>query len=445
MSAPDPGKDAPPIERLMRPIQAFAKLEAAGGILLIACTVAALVWANSPWAASYFHLWHINVTVGFGSAQLSEELHSWINDGLMAVFFLIVGLEIKREALVGELASFKKAALPIAAALGGLLVPAGFYVLCNRSGPGAAGWGIPMATDIAFALGVLALLGDRVPASLKVFLAALAIADDIGAVLVIAFFYTAHISWIALAVAGAFLVALIVMNRIGARHPLIYAVLGIGLWLAFLQSGIHATVAGVLLALTIPARQRIDGRSFLARSEKILDEFRRAEDAGETHEATAAKSHALEELATDCHRAEPPMLRFEHALVPWSKHVIMPLFALSNAGVALGGGAGRALAHPISLGVICGLLLGKPIGIVAFSWLGVRSGVASLPTGVSWHQILGVGMLGGIGFTMSLFVANLAFGATDTLEIAKVGILAASLISGSVGAFVLSKAKTAGV
>jgi len=436
MSAPSPNKDAP-IERLMRPIQAFTRLEAAGGILLIACTIVALVWANSPWAASYFHLWHINVTFGFGGAQLSEELHFWINDGLMAVFFLLVGLEIKREALVGELASFRKAALPIAAALGGLLLPAGLYTLLNRTGPGAAGWGIPMATDIAFALGVLALLGDRVPASLKVFLAALAIADDIGAVLVIAFFYTAHISWISLAVAGAFFVALIAMNRIGVRHPLIYAVLGIGLWLAFLQSGIHATVAGVLLALTIPARQRIDVRAFVARSENTLDQIRRAEDEGEVVEAIAAKGHAIERLVADCERVESPMLRFEHALVPWSKHVIMPIFALSNAGVALGSGVASALVHPISLGIICGLMLGKPIGIVAFSWLSTRSGVASLPTGVNWRQLLGVGMLGGIGFTMSLFVANLAFGSLPVLETAKVGILAASIVSGAAGAIIL--------
>src|SRR5262245_56990030 len=337
MSAPAPDENAPPIERLMRPIQAFTRLEAAGGILLIVCTIVALVWANSPWAASYFHLWHINVTFGFGSAQLTEELHFWINDGLMAVFFLLVGLEIKREAIAGELASFQKAALPIAAALGGLLVPAGLYTIFNHDGLGASGWGIPMATDIAFALGVLALLGDRVPASLKVFLAALAIADDIGAVLVIAFFYTAHISWISLVVAAAFFVALIIMNRIGVRHPLIYALLGIGLWLAFLQSGIHATVAGVLLALTIPARQRIDVRAFLARSENAIDEIRRAEDAGHVVEAIAAKGHAIEQLISDCERVESPMLRFEHALVPWSKHCIMPIFALSNAGVALGG------------------------------------------------------------------------------------------------------------
>jgi NhaA family Na+:H+ antiporter len=439
MSVPYADKNGPPIERLLRPIQAFTKLEAAGGLLLIACTIIALGWANSPWAASYFHLWHINVTFGFGSAQLSEELHFWINDGLMAVFFLLVGLEIKREALVGELASFRKAALPIAAALGGLLVPAGVYTLLNHNGPGAAGWGIAMATDIAFALGVLALLGDRVPASLKVFLAALAIADDIGAVLVIAFFYTAHISWISLAVAGAFFVALIAMNRIGVRHPLIYAVLGVGLWLAFLQSGIHATVAGVLLALTIPARQRIDVPAFLARSENALDEIRRAEDAGEVVEAIAAKGHAIERLVSDCEQVESPMLRFEHALVPWSKHVIMPIFALSNAGVALGSGVASAVVHPISLGIICGLMFGKPIGIVTLSCLSTRSGVASLPTGVSWRQILGVGMLGGIGFTMSLFVANLAFDATETLEIAKVGILAASLISGIGGAIILTR------
>jgi NhaA family Na+:H+ antiporter len=433
----DPADEPTPIERVVRPFREFTRLEAAGGILLIACTIVALFWANSPWAASYFHLWHINMTFGFGSARISEELHFWINDGLMAVFFLLVGLEIKREALVGELASFKKAALPIAAALGGLLVPAVLYTLLNRGGPGAAGWGIPMATDIAFALGVLALLGDRVPASLKVFLAALAIADDIGAVLVIAFFYTAQISWISLAVAGAFFVALIAMNRIGARHPLIYAVLGVGLWLAFLQSGIHATVAGVLLALTIPARQRIDVRAFLTRSENALDEIRRAEDRGEVVEAIAAKGHAIERLVADCERVESPMLRFEHALVPWSKHFIMPIFALSNAGVALGSGAMGALVNPISLGIMCGLIFGKPIGIVAFSWLSTRSGVASLPTGVRWRQILGIGMLGGIGFTMSLFVANLAFGPTPMLETAKVGILAASVISGIAGAAIL--------
>ena len=435
-----PLPDETPLERLAKPFQEFAKLEASGGILLIACTVAALIWANSPWAESYFGLWHTKLTFGFAGQQLSEELHFWINDGLMAVFFLLVGLEIKREALVGELASLQKAALPIVAALGGMVVPATFYFLFNRTGPGAAGWGVPMATDIAFALGVLALLGDRVPASLKIFLAALAIADDIGAVLVIAFVYTAEISWISLAIAGVFFVALIVMNRIGARHPLIYAVLGLGLWLAFLQSGVHATVAGVLLALTIPARQRINADAFLARSEKILDEFRRADETGDPIQTGATRSTALSLLAEDCQDAESPMLRFEHALAPWIKHVIMPIFALANAGIIFGGGdAFTALVSPISAGVICGLALGKPIGIVGFSWLAIRLRLASLPEGVVWGQVIGVGVLAGIGFTMSLFIADLAFGNASELETAKVGILAASVAAGITGMLILVK------
>jgi len=388
-------KGATPVERLVRTFQEFARLEASGGILLIGCTVVALAWANSPWSGTYFHLWHTDPTFGFAGRLLSKPLHFWINDGLMALFFLLVGLEIKRETLVGELASFRKAALPIAAALGGMIVPAVFYFMFNRSGPGAAGWGIPMATDIAFALGVLALLGDRAPTSLKVFLAALAIADDIGAVLVIAFFYTAQISWISLGVGGLFFLALIAANRAGARHPLIYVALGLGLWVAFLQSGIHATVAGVLLAITIPARQRAN--------------------------------------------AESPMLRFEHALLPWNKYVIMPVFALANAGVLLGSGAARSLADPISVGVICGLVLGKPIGIVLFSWLATRSRIAAMLDGISWRQIVGVGFLGGIGFTMSLFIANLAFGETPALEMAKVGILAASVLSGLAGALALAR------
>ncbi len=432
---PLPGQT--PIENLAKPFQEFARLEASGGILLIGCTVAALLWANSPWAAAYFHLWHTPLTLGFAGAQLSEELHFWINDGLMAIFFLLVGLEIKREVLVGELASRRQAALPIFAALGGMIMPAGCYFLFNRSGPGAAGWGIPMATDIAFALGVLALLGDRVPSSLKVFLAALAIADDIGAVLVIAFFYTAQVSWISLAVAGGFFVALIVMNRIGARHPLIYVVLGLGLWLAFLKSGIHATVAGVLLALTIPTRQRIDGAAFLERTETILDEFRHADEAGDEIKASATRSAALDLLAKDCERAESPLLRFEHALAPWIKHGIMPVFALANAGVVLGHDAFGALASPISIGLICGLALGKPLGILSFSWIAIAGGFASLPRAVSWRQVAGVGLLGGIGFTMSLFIANLAFGTGPTLEVAKIGILAASVLSGIAGTLLL--------
>jgi Na+:H+ antiporter, NhaA family len=274
--------------------------------------------------------------------------------------------------------------------------------LFNHGGPGAAGWGIPMATDIAFALGVLAVLGSRVPTSLKVFLAALAIADDIGAVLVIAFFYTERISWISLGVDGVFFVALLAANRAGVRHLLIYAILGPGLWVAFLQSGIHATVAGVLLAIAIPARQRTASRAVLTSNES-------------------------------------PMLRLEHALIPWNRYLIMPVFALANAGVALGGGAARSVVAPVSLGVIFGLVIGKPIGIVLFSWLATRTRLVGMLDGIGWRQIVGVGMLGGIGFTMSLFIANLAFGDGPALETAKVGILVASVVSGIAGAIVLVK------
>lgn len=438
-----PSDDMTPIERLVGPFQEFAQLESSGGILLICCTALALAWANSPWSASYSHLWHTNLTFGFAGGVFSEPLHFWINDGLMAVFFLLVGLEIKRETLAGELASFKKAALPAAAAIGGMLVPAAIYVLFNHGGSGVSGWGIPMATDIAFALGVVALLGDRIPLSLRVFLAALAIADDIGAVLVIAFFYTATISTVHLAVAGLFLLALMLLNRAGAHHPAGYVILGTGLWLAFVHSGIHATVAGVLLAMTIPARRRIDGRAFLGKSEKILKEFRRAEEVGETIDAAATKSTALHVLARNCDRAESPMLRFEHALAPWVSYVIMPVFALANAGVALGAGIGEKLSHPISLGIICGLALGKPLGVFGFSWLSNRVGLATLPVAANWRQILGVGVLAGIGFTMSLFIADLAFGSTPLLEVAKIGILVGSLVSGVVGAFILLKKRKA--
>ena len=431
-----------PIERLSRPFEEFARLESSGGILLIGCTIAALLWANSPWSESYFHVWHAKLTFGFARASLSKELHFWINDGLMALFFLLVGLEIKREVLIGELASLRKAALPLFGALGGMVIPAALYFLFNQSGPGADGWGVPMATDIAFALGVLALLGSGVPTSLKVFLAALAIADDIGAVLVIAFFYTEQVSRISLAVAAGFFVALLAINRMGVRNSMAYVILGIGLWLAFLQSGVHATVAGVLLALTIPSQRRIDGPAFLERSGKILQEFRQADESQDVVEASATRSAALSLLAQDCHRAEAPMLRFEHALAPWIKHAIMPIFALANAGVYLGGDALEKLVSPISVGVICGLALGKPIGIVSFAWLAVRSGLAALPVNVKWRQIIGVGMLSGIGFTMSLFIASLAFGSDAEMETAKFGILAASIVSAVGGTLVLAPASS---
>lgn len=423
----------PAIVSIVRPFQEFAKAGVSGGIVLLICTVVALAWANSPWAESYFALWQTKLTVGIPVLTISKPLLLWINDGLMALFFFLVGLEIKRELLAGELASARKAALPIAAAIGGMIAPAAIYTAFNAGTPGAHGWGISMATDIAFALGVLALLGDRVPIGLKVFLAALAIADDIGAVLVIAFFYTAEISWPSLAVAGVFFAVLICVSAAGARHPVIYALLGLGLWVAFLKSGIHATVAGVLAALTIPARARLDPEKFVQRTERILSEFRQAKDHGEIILTSETQQSAVSALENSCEKVQTPMQRMEHGLLPWVNFVIIPLFALANAGVALGAGLTSYLASSVALGIIAGLVLGKTAGIFLFTRIAVAIGIAELPDGVHWRQIFGVAVLGGIGFTMALFIASLAFSEGDHLNLAKVGILAGSLVSGALG------------
>ena len=428
-----------PIVRIIRPFQAFAANKTSGGILLLLCTVVALVWANSPWSASYSALWHTNFTVSLAGRALSYDLHFWVNDLLMAVFFFVVGLEIKREVLVGELASVRQAALPIVAAAGGVVVPALMYALLNAGGPGAPGWGIPMATDIAFALGVMALLGDRVPLGLKVFLTALAIVDDIAAVLVIALFYTASISWSAVTAAACCLILLFTLNRLGARQPLTYALGGGALWLAVLLSGVHATIAGVALAFTIPSRTRLDPRQFLLHSRRTLDHFENASESGSLiqSEEQQAAVHTLEEA---CEKVQPPLHRMEHTLHPWVTFFVMPVFALANAGVVLGGNITDTLLEPVTAGVVLGLLLGKPIGITLASWLAVRSGIASLPAGVSWGHIHAAGWLGGIGFTMSLFVAGLAFADERLLTMAKLGILAASLVAGIIGSVLLMMA-----
>lgn len=380
-----------PIEKILHPFQEFAKLEASARILLLLCTVVALLWANSPWGSAYTSLWQTKLTIGVGGFVLTKPLLLWINDGLMAVFFFVVGMEIKREVVVGELASFRKAALPIAAALGGMVVPAALYMALNAGKPGAPGWGIPMATDIAFALGILALLGKRAPLALKVFLTAFAIVDDLGAVLVIAIFYTAQLSWLSLAIGAGFLVALIVVNRAGVRHPLVYAVLGIGLWLAFLKSGVHATVAGVLVAMTIPLRPRIDSQAFLARSRTILNIIKAnmsgAEHSGNEHE----KQAAFQTLESVCKQAGSPLQRVEYTLHPWVSFAIMPIFALANAGVTLGSGISSAFRHPVTLGVILGLVLGKQLGVTLFAWLAVRICLADLPKDITWRQIYGAG------------------------------------------------------
>jgi Na+:H+ antiporter, NhaA family len=427
-----------PIDRLLTPFREFTHSTVSGGLLLMVAIVVALIWANSPWAESYDALWQTRVTVGFGDLALSKALLLWINDGLMAIFFLLVGLEIKREVLVGELASFGRALVPIVAALGGAIVPAVLYLLLNPTGPGVRGWGVPMATDIAFALGVLALLGSRVPFALRVFVAAFAIVDDILAVLVIAIFYSGQLSMAALGVALIAFVALVLANVLGVRRPLPYALLGLVLWVAFLQSGIHATVAGVLLAMTIPARTRLDPDRFLVAAQTSLERF--GGHGGSTSRlvpVTEEQHAALWELEEATEGAQSPMQRMEHALQPFVAFLIVPLFALANAGVRIPADPVGALVHPISLGIVLGLVIGKQVGITLATWLVVRSGRATLPTGVTWRQIHGVSLLGGIGFTMSLFIAELAF-AQDaaSLALAKIGILAASVVGG-VGGYLL--------
>jgi len=420
-----------PIQTLISPFVRFARMEAASGILLLASTIAALVWANSPWEHSYHALWDAQVSAGFGRFVLSESRHEWINDGLMSIFFFLVGLEIKREVLIGELSSLRQAAFPFIAAIGGTVVPALLYLSVAHGGDAQRGWGIPMATDIAFALGVLALLGSRVPVSLKIFVTALAIVDDIIAVLVIAVFYTDRIELVSLCAGLAGVALCFGLNLLGVNKPAIYALIGVCVWFAVLKSGVHATVAGVLLAFTIPARTYLDRDAFVQRGRWLLDRFESApENSAEAHAAI----HTLE---TQCELVESPLHRIEHSLQPWVSFLVMPLFALANAGVGLFGNGLSVLHHPASLGVVVGLFIGKPLGIWLFAWMSVRMRLATPAADLSWKTIFGGSWLCGIVFTMSLFIAALAFGEGASLDMAKIGTLAASLAGGICGSVVL--------
>jgi NhaA family Na+:H+ antiporter len=432
-----PALPVSPIVRILYPFQAFAENRMAGGILLLVCTAVALLWANSRWADSYAALWHTNLTISLAGRTLSHDLHFWVNDLLMAVFFFVVGLEIKREVLVGELASPRQAALPIVAALGGVVVPAIIYTLLNAGGPGVRGWGIPMATDIAFALGAMALLGDRVSIGLKVFLTAWAIVDDIAAVLVIAVFYTAQIDWAALGGAGLVIAVLSLLGRLGARRPITFVVGGSVLWLLVLASGVHATIAGVALGFCVPARTPVHFRHFVQRIRTVLREAERGTAYEGSLLASEEQQAALHGVEEACEKVQPPLHRMEHALHGWVAFFIMPLFALANAGVALSGDLARLFAQPITLGVIFGLLIGKPLGITLAAWVAVRTGLASLPEGVGWMRLHGAGWLGGIGFTMSLFVAGLAFTDERMLTMSKLGILTGSACAAIIGSLLL--------
>jgi len=417
----------------------FLHSQVAGSMVLIAFAVAALVWANSPWADQYFAL--AKTKLGFSWSELSykHSLAHWIKDGLMAIFFFVVGLEIKREVVVGELSSFRRAALPVTAALGGAITPAVIYLAINAGGDGIRGWGIPMATDIAFALGVLALFGSRVPIGLKVFLTALAIADDMLAVLVIAFFYTATINFVALGMAALFLLLIIGASWLGIRSMWIYILLMLGVWGSMEASGVHATVAGVLIALVIPVRAMIEPREFLSVSNRNLDLLQRSELTRESMLKDRGQREALEDMYVAAEDMIPPGIAFEHQLHPVQSFLILPLFALFSAGVAFTAEKFDAFPGPISVGIILGLIVGKQVGITLFSWLAIRSGYADMPKGVSWTQIWGVSALAGIGFTMSIFIDELAF--VDPLQIdeAKIGIFVASLASGILGYLLLRK------
>jgi Na+:H+ antiporter, NhaA family len=414
--------------------QRFFRTETVGGSVLLLFAIAALVLANSPLAKAYEHFWQIPLTLGIVDHSLSLTLHQWINDGLMAVFFLLVGLEIKRELLVGELASVRKATLPIACAIGGIIVPAAVYWTLNPSGVGARGWGIPVATDIAFALGALTLIAPRAPIRAKVFLTALAIVDDMGAVLVIALFYSSSIAWGALAAAGLMLFILVGLNATGVRQLWPYLLVGGFLWYFVHESGIHATVAGVMLAFTIPAHTRMNAAEFSRRARGLLDRFDRNETGDFLVLTSEGQQETLFALKHASHDVTAPILRLEHALHKFSAFVVMPLFAFANAGVTIGG----PIQHgAIVLGVFLGLVLGKPLGIMAAALVAVKSGIAKLPGNVSWTGLLGYACLAGIGFTMSLFIAMLAFDDAALIGPAKLGILVGSLLAGIAGAIVL--------
>jgi Na+:H+ antiporter, NhaA family len=419
-----------PIEILISPFTRFARMEAAGGILLLIATVIALVWANSPWEHGYQELWHTTFTIGLGRYVLSWSRHHWINDGLMSIFFFLVGLEIKREVLIGELASVKQAVFPFMAALGGSIVPALLYVALNHGDAHAHGWGIPMATDIAFALGVLALLGNKVPPSLKVFVAALAIVDDIFGVLVIALFYTAHISYVSLLLGLIGVGVSFLANWAGVRQPVVYALIGVFVWIAVLQSGVHATIAGVLLAFSIPVKSSIDKEQFISKCRRLLERY-------EASEPNSSVAHsAIHTLESQCEKVDTPLHRIEHSLQPWVSFFIMPVFAFSNAGVHVLGQFAAASRDMVTLGVFLGLVVGKPFGIMGFAWIADKLKLAAPPAGVDWKQIFGASWLCGIGFTMSLFIAGLALEET-AVDMAKIGTLAASITAGAVGSLIL--------
>ncbi len=421
--------------RFLTPFQKFVKIESFSGILLMLATLLALVWANSPFASSYSDLWQYEIGFSSESFSLNKPLILWINDGLMAIFFFLIGLEIKRELLIGELNSIKKAAFPLFAAIGGLGIPVLVFFIFNSNPEASNGWAIPMATDIAFSLAILTLLGKRAPLSLKIFLTAFAIVDDIGAVLVIALFYTAEVQFMYILYSLIPFAILIYMAARGSYNKYIFIPLAALVWFFFLKSGVHPTVAGILLAFTVPIRQKINIPTLLPRLDTIVNKIKAAPEL-QSPVLSKEQINEIDNLESWTSSVQSPLQHLEHRLHSWVAYFIIPIFALSNAGVAFNSGV--PLKIGLVLAIAASLFIGKSIGITIFSYLGIKSGLADLPGDISFKQILGVGFLAGVGFTMSIFIANLSFmDNAQLLDSAKAGILLGSFVSGLVGYLLL--------
>ncbi|MEQ8625481.1 MAG: Na+/H+ antiporter NhaA [Vicingaceae bacterium] len=426
-----------PIEKILAPVDNLLRNKPVSGVILFLAVVIALIWVNSPFAESYHHLWETHFKIGFGDHIIDKDLHHWINDGLMAIFFFVVGLEIKREIMAGDLSSWKKASLPIAAAVGGMIFPAIIFAIFNFNTPTESGWGVPMATDIAFTLGVLSLLGNKVPLSLKIFLTALAIVDDLGAVLVIAFFYTDNLLLLYLEYGLGFFLFLSLGNALGIRNTAFYAIIGIcGLWVAFLLSGVHATIAGVLLAMTIPSKAKINKFGFIRRVDTLLNKLQKTKALSGAY-ISDEQQEIIEDIKEERSKVETPLQKLEYALNPIVSFLILPLFALANSGVEIHAEVWSELLQPVSIGIILGLLLGKFLGIVSFSALFVKLGISELPKNVNWGTLAGAAIMAGIGFTMSIFISELAFQDPMVKSQAKLAILLASTLAGIVGMLII--------
>jgi NhaA family Na+:H+ antiporter len=432
--SPNPQSPDPPgawiparksVQRIFAPVERFLAIEAASGIVLMVSAITALVWANSPWRVYYTNLWHIAFGFRFGSFVFERELHFWINDGLMTIFFFVVGLEIRREMHSGVLSEFRRAALPLTAAVGGMLLPAVIYLAMNAGRSSAAGWAVPMATDIAFAVGVLALLGRRVAPALRILLLALAVIDDLGAIVIIALFYSSGLAALGFVVLGLGIIATFVMQTLGVRSPLAYVAGAILVWSGAYLGGIHPTLAGVVMAFMTPVRAWYGPEKFLDQTEAGVGSLR----SNGVPDDRALMSH-LDALHVANREAVSPVERLQYRLHSWVAFGIMPLFAFSNAGVPMGAISFDGDALWVFGGVTLGLMIGKPVGVLALSWLAVRTRAAALPNGVQWSHIGVVGMVAGVGFTMALFIAQLAFPPGPLLETAKLAILCGSGLAG---------------